>query len=171
MLAGSALVSLRKEILKYIIKPTIIEIGLDRPNAAALVHGTFMVESNYDHIIQIGAPKLGGFGFGQCENFTYLDHCTWIKNGFNKGLLERILKTCNLRELPKDVSALQWHLKLAVCICRVDYWRVKAQIPENAIDLSNFHKRWYNSMKGKADPVINTPMFQLALDEANEQGI
>lgn len=164
------MVNLRKEILKYIIKPTIKEIELDKPNAAALVHGTFMVESNYDHIIQIGAPKLGGFGFGQCENYTYLDHVTWIKNGFNKGLHERILKACNLRELPKDVSALQWHLKLAVCICRVDYWRVKAPIPDTAEKLSWFHKTHYNSMKGKADPIVNIPMFQLALDEANEEG-
>lgn len=162
------LVNLRKEILKYIIKPTIIEIGLDRPNAAALVHGTFMAETNYDHIMQIGAPKLGAFGLGQCETPTLIDHFVWLRNGFNKGLLERIMKACNLAEIPKDASILQWHIKLAVCICRVDYWRVKSPIPEDAIGLSRLHKTAYNSMLGKADPIENIPIFQKALDEANE---
>lgn len=162
------MVTLRKDILKYIIIPTIKETGLEKPGAAAIVHGTFMAETNYNALIQFKTPKNGGIGFGQCEPPTYLDHRIWLENGFSKDLLSNVLAACQLASLPRDPMALQWHLRLAVCICRVDYYRAPGAIPTDAEGMSHYHKRYYNSMDGKADPLVNIAHFQKAIEEVHE---
>lgn len=161
--------TLGKQVLHYVIKPTLQEIGLMKPYSDALVHGTFMAESGYQYINQLGDPTNGGNGFGQDEPSDYIDARVWLTNGINSGLYERILKACQLPELPKDATILRWHLRLMVCMTRVHYLRVREPIPQTAEALSYYHKTHYNG-PGKADPQANVALFAQAIKDCQSEG-
>jgi hypothetical protein len=158
----------KKEIYQYIIAPTLKQIELFDNNADILVYGTGEVESRYDHIVQIGAPKGGALSPWQIEPRTYLDHILWLENGFANGLKAKILEACYLINLPRDPTVLIWNWRLAVCICRIHYYRVREKIPSDAEGLSYYHKKYYNSYLGKADPVANTAIFQKIWEEVKD---
>ena len=171
MITGLVLMNstLGKQVLRYVIRPTLAEIGLAKPFSDALVHGTFMAESGYLFLSQMGDPANGGLGFGQDEPSDYIDARVWLTNGINAGLYQRILKSCQLTELPKDPTILKWHLKLMVCMTRVHYLRVREPIPETAEGLSNYHKVHYNG-PGKADPQANIAIFAQAIKDCQDGG-
>lgn len=157
---------LAKDVRKYIITPTLIQTDTWSESAEILVYGTGFCETNYNYLMQIGTPKNGGIGLFQEEPSDAKDICIWLKNGFNKGMLEKVLKACNIIELPTDFTCLTWNLRLAVMFCRLHYWRIKRPLPapDDASGMSEYHKRYYNSMQGAADAVKNAEIFQKIIE-------
>jgi hypothetical protein len=152
---------LTKDVRQYIIAPTLKEIGMWSDSDEILVYGTGYVETGYDYLVQIRNPKNGGLGPFQDEPSDYNDICTWLKNGFCKDLLDKVLAACWFDKLPADPTVLISNLKLATIFCRLHYHRIKAPIP-NATDakgMAEYHCRYYNS-GGKADVGKNTTVFQ-----------
>jgi hypothetical protein len=153
---------LAKDVRKYIIVPTLQITGLHSDSAEILIYGTGYVETGYDYLVQMGNPKNGGIGFWQDEPSDFNDIVTWLKNGFNKTMMDRVLSACYYTIMPSDPMALASNLKLAVMFCRLHYYRVKQALPEptDAAGMAQYHKKWYNSSLGAADVDKNTEIFQ-----------
>ena len=148
------------EIKHQIIAPTLQEIGLYSDTALNLVTGTGLVESGFRVTVQIGGgPALGWF---QMEPATH-DDC-WRNYLRYKTELARAVSSLCSGENP-SVSLLRSNPAYAAAMCRVKYFRVPAPLPpNNAASLSLYHKRYYNTMQGKADATKNIPLFQEAID-------
>ncbi|MGH2563574.1 MAG: hypothetical protein ACRDE5_03610 [Ginsengibacter sp.] len=133
--------------------------------AELLVYGTGMVESHYEALYQIGMPTNGGLSFWQLEPSDFKDLGIWLRNGFCKGMLDRVLSACYFTSFPVDATVLASNIKFAALMCRVHYWRIKEPIPKgnNAAALSAYHKRYYNA-GGKAEVDVNTKIFQQIID-------
>ena len=154
-------------IKRQFIEPALKEIGLYSDTALNLVTGTGLVESGYRVTSQIGGgPALGWF---QMEPATH-DDCWRNFLAYRKGLAQKILSL-----LPENLSpaSSKFHPQAsdliypayAAAMCRVKYLRVPAPLPPNdAQSLSLYHKRYYNTMQGKADAAKNIPLFQAAID-------
>ena len=156
---------LANDILNYVIRPLLQITNLWSPEAEILVFGTGMVETNYNYLMQSGAPTVGAIGFWQMEKATYLDHCKWLKHPDRRVLLNGILGSCYYEILPTDPSALAVNLRLAALLCRVHYLRVQERLPHgSAADFAAYHKKYYNTSKGKADADKNTAVFQRIID-------
>lgn len=155
------------EIKWGLIDPTLKVIGLYSDAALNLVTGTGLVESGYRTTVQMnGGPALGWF---QMEPATH-DDCWRNYLAYRKGLAQKILSL-----LPENLSpaSSKFHPQssdliypaYAAAMCRVKYLRVPAPLPPNdAASLSLYHKRYYNTIQGKADATKNIPLFQAAID-------
>lgn len=154
--------SLAKELRQFVIEPTLNKAGWITPSDHVLIYGTGWVESDYIHVMQIGTPKNGGVGFFDDEPSDYKDIYTWLRNGFNRNILDRILSICNFATLPTDISILASNLAYATLICRTHYHRVKEPVPaaNDALGMATYHKNHYNSSLGKADIEKNTAVWQ-----------
>ena len=143
-----------------LIAPTIKQIGLYSDTALNLVTGTGLVESGYRVTSQIGCgPALGWF---QMEPATH-DDCWWNFLRYRPELARAVSALCHDEE--PSASLLQSNQSYAAAMCRVKYLRVPAPLPTNdAQSLSLYHKRYYNTMQGKADATKNIPLFQAAID-------
>jgi hypothetical protein len=150
------------EFRDYIIKPTLMALELYSASAENLIIGTGLIESNFDHLTQMkGGVARGVF---QCEKITYTDVVSYIKR--DKRLHEKILSTCFIEYLPPDYSFLIWHLRLAVCICRAHYLRIKENLPQydDAYGLAKYHKTYYNG-PGKTNIDESVKVFQRVIHE------
>lgn len=154
--------SIAKDARKYIINPALINAGLHSDAAEIIVYGTGHVETGWNYLVQMGNPKNGGKGPYQEEDSDYKDVSIWLKNGFNKTMLDRVLTTCYYDVLPSDPLILVSNLKLATLICRIHYHRIKQSLPdaEDARGMAEYHKKYYNSAQGAADVERNTDVFQ-----------
>ena len=143
-----------------IIAPTLKEIELYSDVALNLVTGTGLVESGFRVTSQIGGgPALGWF---QMEPETH-DDCWANFLRYRPELARAVSALCHDEE--PSASLLQSNQSYAAAMCRVKYLRVPAPLPTNdAQSLSLYHKRYYNTMQGKADATKNTPLFQAAIN-------
>jgi len=158
---------LANEIRKYVIVPTLQIANLWSPSAEILVYGTGMVETNYDHLMQFGAPKDGGYGFWQEEPSDYDDLKKWLRmQSEARPYLTNTLTACYYESMPVDMMVFASNLKFACLICRLHYYRVNQPLPKSndAAGFANYHKEFYNSMLGKADVDKNTEVFQKIID-------
>ena len=157
---------LRDEIRTHIIRPTLQVANLWSECAEILVYGTGIVESNYQHIIQIGNPAGGALGFFQMEAATFKDHCKWLDLFPQKNVKNNILAACYYVSMPIDPFVLISNIKFAALLCRAHYLRVPKPLPpaNDAAALSQYHKKYYNTALGKADPESNAKIFQEIID-------
>lgn len=148
------------EIKHQIIAPALKEIGLYSDTALNLVTGTGLVESGYRVTTQLGGgPALGWF---QMEPETYED-CWTNYLRYRPELARSVSALCHAAN--PSASLLQSNPAYAAAMCRVKYLRVPSPLPpNNAQSLSLYHKRYYNTMQGKADATKNVPLFQAAID-------
>lgn len=148
------------EIKHQIIAPTLKEIGLYSDTALNLVTGTGLVESGFRATVQYGGgPALGWF---QMEPATH-DDCWRNYLRYRPELANAVSSLCHGEE--PSASLLRSNPAYAAAMCRVKYLRVPAPLPPNdAQSLSLYHKRYYNTMQGKADATKNIPLFQAAID-------
>ena len=155
-----------KEIRAEIIKPTLQSAQLWSQSAEILVYGTGYVESKYIYEEQIGQPINGGIGYWQDEPSDYEDLCNWLNYYQNELLLDRVLSAAGCDKLPSDIKALESNIKLALLICRLHYYRVKAALPDasDAHGMAQYHKTWYNSALGAANVDKNAIVFQQIID-------
>lgn len=148
-----------------LIAPALKEIGLYSDTALNLVTGTGLVESGYRVTAQTGGgPALGWF---QMEPVTYQD-CWDNYLKYRSELSSRILFLVSTHETQKatpDARILESNHPFSAAMCRVKYLRVPAPLPPNdAASLSLYHKKYYNTMLGKANATKNIPLFQAAID-------
>lgn len=152
------------EIKWGLIAPTLKEIGLYSDTALNLVTGTGLVESRYRVTSQYGGgPALGWF---QMEPATHDD----IWRNYLKYRLELSAAVSSLCSGEKpSAGLLQSNPSYAAAMCRVKYLRVPAPLPpNNAVSLSLYHKKYYNTILGKANATKNIPLFQEAIDAQAE---
>ncbi|MXV44301.1 hypothetical protein GS501_04475 [Saccharibacter sp. 17.LH.SD] len=157
-MAGLDLSQLKAEI----VRPTLKAIGLWSLAAENLLTGTALVESGGVYLRQLGSgPALG---LWQMEPFTH-DDCwqNFLKFPAHHSLADAILAMQSHDQTPS--GQLVSNLRYACAMARVKYLRAPAPLPsaQDAIDLSSYHKRWYNTQGGAADEVANIPHFADAI--------
>lgn len=155
-----------------IVTPALNYIGLGGAKAINLVTGTFLAEgyaSGYTYLKQLGnGPAVGAM---QMEPATYNDIWKNFLSGSKRATLATYLKhlagdwNTDANGIPLP-SVMTGNVFFAAAMCRVHYLRVSAAIPEatDAQALSNYHKKYYNTSAGKADPVANKDRFQQAIE-------
>jgi hypothetical protein len=156
---------LAREIRQYIQEPILNMCGWSDPASHLLIYGTGYIESEYQAVIQHGAPRNGGIGFYQQQPSDYLDQLRWFKNGFAQGLLKKILTACNFDALPLDPMHLAYNSAYSTLMCRIHYHRIKQPLPPlNTPDtprlFAEYHFKFYNGNgEGKTDVDQNTIVF------------
>lgn len=137
--------SLDKSQLKELVSDTLDEIGLYSKDAVNLLLGTCAQESAFGtYIRQLNnGPALGIF---QMEPATYDD----IVNNYLRyryDLINEIETTCQC-DLENNSEALEWNMKLAICMARIHYLRFKEGIPNTIEGYAKYWKENYNTEKG-----------------------
>lgn len=142
-----------------ILIPTLKAIGLYSPSAVNLVLGTALAESNLTYIQQLTGQA---HGMTQMEQLTH-DDC-WINYLKYKVGLANLIKGYCSTTVP-DVTIMEWNRRYDFAMCRIKYLRSSQPLPDanDATALANYHKINYNSALGKANPVANIPLFELAI--------
>jgi hypothetical protein len=141
-----------------VIRPTLAALELGGPAAENLLLGTALAESRMSYLFQAGGgPALGLY---QCEPATHAD--LWANFIEPTGLAPRV------RGLMSDrppLEQLVTNLAYATAIARLHYRRVREPLPAagDAAALSRYHKRYYNTALGAADPLRNEPLFRQAI--------
>lgn len=142
---------------KYIIRDTLKAADMWSQAAENLLLGTALVESNLTYLHQLGGgPALGLY---QCEPSTHLDVVDYIKR--KPDIARKVLEVCRLYAWPGD-HALMWNLRYATLICRIHYLRIPEPLPcaNDYLGLASYHKRHYNTSKGKTDIEKSSKIFQ-----------
>lgn len=138
--------SLDKYQFRELISDTLDEINLYSEDAVNLLMGTSAQESLFGtYLKQLkSGPALGIF---QMEPNTYND----IVNNYLRykiDLLNDIQDSCQC-EVENNSEALVWNIKLAICMARVHYLRVKEALPADLSAYAKYWKNHYNTYKGK----------------------
>lgn len=135
-----------KQLRHFIVKPTLLELGMHSLAAENLVMGTAAQESRLLYIHQLGSgPALSLF---QMEPNTYDDIWTNYLE-YKEDLAETILNAVEVDQIPKAERML-WDLKLSAIMCRVHYRRVPKVLPaaDNIPALAQYWKTHYNTELG-----------------------
>lgn len=159
---------LANDIRIQIIRPALQSIGLWSASAEVLIYGTGMVESGYNHLVQIGSPQGGGLGFFQMEKSDYEDIYAFLRHPKNVRLYNSVISCCYYCAFPMDSSVLVHNIKFAAVMCRLHYLRTSQAIPELADGgeaFAEYHKVYYNSLDGAASVTTNTKIFQGIIDD------
>lgn len=138
--------SLDKYQFRELISETLDEIDKYSEDAVNLLMGTAAQESNFGkYIRQLGnGPALGIF---QMEPATYDDIVnTYLR--YKPDLLNDIEDSCQCN-IENNSEALVWNTKLAICMSRIHYFRVKESLPNNISGYAKYWKTYYNTYKGK----------------------
>ena len=153
------------DIRTYVVRPSLQCASLWTQAAEVLLVGTILVETGAEHLMQVHGSA---YGLYQIEHDTHKETKVWLSNRMNKNMIDRVLATCCMAMLPSDDEPLVYNLRYATLIARIIYYRNKNPLPaaQDASAMAEFHKMVYNTAKGKADPVKNTPIFQRVIDES-----
>ncbi|GEM15525.1 hypothetical protein AD929_04800 [Gluconobacter potus] len=150
------------QLKHLVVAPALAALGLDGEVAVNLVTGTALAESRGTYVRQIGGgPALG---LWQMEPATH-DDC-WVNFlCYPVGKrFERILQGMLSQDLPRSAQLVS-NLRYASAMARIRYYRVSAPLPSTSdpAALSRFHKQYYNTAAGAADPLSNIPYFRQAV--------
>ncbi|MFT9385511.1 hypothetical protein [Acetobacter sp.] len=142
------------------VRPTLDRIGLGGDAAINLLVGTALVESGLVWLAQVRGPAMGLF---QMEPATH-DDC-WETFLPGQPMIAAALRLLAGQNTP-DAGQMVTNLAYACAMARVKYLRAAPPLPAatDAAGLSAYHKRVYNTARGAADPVRNTPIFQQAIN-------
>lgn len=152
------------DIQEYVIRPALGIIQLGSKSAEILLAGTILCETGGDYLKQVHGPALGLY---QIEPTTHIDVKKWLMQPKNKNLLTYTLSSCFAAILPPDDACLIYHLRYATIIARFIYYRAPASLPriDDAQGFANYHKKFYNTPKGKADVTKNIAVFEKLIHE------
>lgn len=131
------------QLREFIIRPTLIELGMYSQAAEDLVAGTIAQESDMGHFIK---QRGAGPALGICQ----------MEPDTHKDLWENFIQyrphlSTKLRALSLSChhDELIWNLKYAVAMCRVHYLRQPNAIPEDVEGQAAYWKKYYNTLLGK----------------------
>jgi len=147
---------LSREIRKFIQEPVLARAGWTDESSKLIIYLTGMTETGYSAIMQKGTPANGGIGWYQEEPSDYSDMLIWLKNGFNRDLLNRCLNACHFIAIPEDIMTIAENSAWATLVCRMHYHRIREPLPplgkDNTPELyAQYYKKYYNSVEGDAD--------------------
>jgi len=138
------------EFLTTVIRPTLIEIGLQSTAAEQLLLGTAMQESELVHRRQLGNGPARGFF--QMEPATHND----IWENFLKFKKDLAKKVTNLMSSPTadKIEQLETNDRYACAMARVHYLRAKGALPaaNDIKGMANYWKQHYNTPLGAGKP-------------------
>jgi hypothetical protein len=138
-----------EELKRYIIVPTLKEIGMYSAVAVNLLLGTCAVETNMGkHIHQINGSALGIY---QEEPATFWDlQQRFLIEGTPR--FQFLFRNCCKLEIteccPED---MMWNFNLATIMARLKYWSIPEPLPP-AHDIgaqARYWKQHYNTEAGK----------------------
>lgn len=143
---------------QYVIRPTLVHLGLGGLAAENLLLGTALTESGLMWLRQVPGPALGVY---QCEPATY--HDLWANWLAGRKPLE--LLTRELMSGQDEWEQLVTNLAFATAICRLHYYRRPEALPaaDDARGLAEYHKQWYNTPLGATDPKESVVNFERAI--------
>ena len=149
------------QLLRLVIRPALIHIGLHSQAAEQLVLGTALAESAGKHLHQVGGgPALG---LWQMEPATHDDiYENYLKNRRELDALVDGLRTS--AALTDGAFELIGNLYYGAAMCRIHYRRIPAAMPyAGSIDgMAHYWKQHYNTPAGKGTVEKALPSFQLA---------
>lgn len=153
-----------REFLDEVIRPAVSVLARAEPRVAAdaafpLLLGTALHESaGLSRLRQIRGPARSLF---QIEPATFLDVYEWASH---RGAMFDALRSLQLGGIsPLDQYAGNQHLSCAVA--RLLYWRRPEPLPaaNDAAGLAAYHKQWFNTLRGAADPEKTVVEFRQAI--------
>lgn len=136
------------QLRAYIVRPTLVTLGMWTAAAEDLVMGTAAQESRLTWIRQLrGGPALG---LWQMEPATHDDVSRYVIN--RPAIRDGIERAAGVVRL--DSRYLVGNLPYACALCRVHYWRVPEPLPGagDVRGLSHYWKRYYNTAAGRGTP-------------------
>lgn len=137
------------QLREYVIRPTLIHLGLYSPAAENLLIGTALQESHLTYIDQLAPGPGPAYGLCQMERATHDDIWEHYLR-FNPALKVRVEQM--IAPWPSD-RLFQMHTNngYAFGMARVHYLRVPAPLPaaDDVVGLARYWKRYYNTLKGK----------------------
>ncbi|GAB6854477.1 hypothetical protein [Asaia astilbis] len=155
------------QLKALVVAPTLQLMGQSHASMAAvnLVVGTALAESNAAYLRQVTNTGYGpAMGLWQMEPFTH-DDCwsNWLRYPGQSKAATAI--RAMIGNLPATADLMVTNLAYACAMCRVKYYRAPAALPHfaDAEGLSRYHKQFYNSALGAADPVANVAHFREAV--------
>lgn len=139
-----------KQIINYVVIPTLDKLGLNSSTAVRLISGTIAQESNGKYIRQLrNGPALG---ICQMEPATFVDICDNYL-AFRPHLIHKLRASCIVpikdNTLPPP-DAMVANMAFSVAMCRYHYLRVKHPLPDaNDIgQIALYWKKYYNTAEG-----------------------
>lgn len=154
------------QLLRHIIRPTLLAIGCHTRSAEALVLGTGMVESALRFVDQIdNANKPGpAFGIFQMEGFTHWDmYGSYLRyHPELRAKVVRFVRDCS-PDIP-DPGEMVGNLCYATAMCRVRYLPAQPALPApgDAKALADYHSVYYNR-GGKTKVADSIKHFEFAV--------
>lgn len=156
-----------RQLLKHIVRPTNMRLGLQSLSADVAVIGTGLVESELKYVDQRDKSDKPGpaFGLWQMEGPTHADH---YRNFlvYDPELKRKVLAlaTHHTTDFP-DPAEMVFNLVYASAMCRVDYRRAQSALPawDDARGMAEYWKRFYNSGDGKGTVEKALPHFEFAI--------
>lgn len=155
------------QLKQFVVIPTLQQMGSSFASMAAinLVVGTALAESGGVYLRQVTNTDVGpARGYWQMEPFTH-DDCwsNWLRFPSQSRTATAI--RAMIGNLPAEADLMMTNLAYACAMCRVKYFRAPAALPrfDDAEGLSQYHKQFYNSALGAADPVANVAHFREAI--------
>lgn len=133
-----------KQLKEYIVVPTLKQIGCYSDDAANLLMGTALQESNGGRYLrQINGPACGIYQMEPATAKDIIDN--YLKH--RKPLLEKVFQFYNYWSSLED--NLTGNLWFATAMCRVHYLRVKETLPTTPEGYAEYWKKYYNTASGK----------------------
>lgn len=137
------------QLREYIVRPTLLHLGLYSQAAENLLVGTALQESRLTYIDQLAPGPGPAYGLLQMERATHDD--IWENYlRFNPALRTKVEQTLAL--WPSDrLFQLHTNNGYAFAMGRVHYLRVSQPLPaaDDRLGLARYWKRYYNTVKGK----------------------
>lgn len=144
-------------LLRYVIAEALKRIGMDSPQARALMLGTAMVESNLTELQQHGGPAIG---LWQVEPATHDD--IWLNYLAYRPDISRTFSELAVGDPTPD--QMRWNLLYACAMARLIYWRSPRALPAlQPFDMAKMWKSVYNTELGAGDVHKAVPLFAKAI--------
>jgi hypothetical protein len=145
--------------VKQLIRNVLNAIGFPGGETAVnLVFGTAIQESSLIYLEQV--PSGIAVSLFQIEEATYLD----LINRMSPSMRHKILAYCSLTDFPKDYKFLIGNLTLSIIMARMKYYLIPEALPANDPEaLAEYHKKYYNTVKGRTDINRSTINFNMAV--------
>lgn len=138
-----------QQLKKYIIEPTLKEIGLESDSATNILLGTCAQETQMGkYLHQINGTALGIY---QMEKITFLDIRDRYLFKRTHAFRQKVEFCCKLYVSSCEFKDLMWNLNFATIMARLKYASIGEPLPaaDNIKSLAEYWKKYYNTAYGK----------------------
>ncbi len=141
-----------------VLRPSLKGIDMWTPAAENLLLLTALVESELSYLKQV--PQGPALGLFQMERRTFNDVLEYLEK--RRFIADKIVIACNLDSLIRTDKCFIGNLAYQCMIARVFYWRFEERLPypDDIEGLANYHKKYYNTKLGKADPKKSIEIYK-----------